>query len=117
MNEAYCRYCYARDKQGMKDAEVAKKSGIGKSTFSDWKSGRSMPKEEKMRKIATAVGSTYDYISTGKDEPVAIDDLIAGKDEDLEKLIDMYHYLNDKQKDKLIDYAEYLHTKEPDKNQ
>lgn len=38
-------YCELRDARGMKDADVARETGITKSTFSDWKTGRSVPKE------------------------------------------------------------------------
>lgn len=41
-----------RDERGLKDATVASIATIGKSTFSDWKSGRSIPKNEKLVKIA-----------------------------------------------------------------
>lgn len=34
-------YCKLRDERGLKDADVVKATGITKSTFSDWKSGRS----------------------------------------------------------------------------
>ena len=44
-------YCKLRDLKGMKDSDVARETGISKSTFSDWKSGRSNPKDEKLRKI------------------------------------------------------------------
>ena len=37
-------YCKLRDEKGCKDADVAKATGITKSTFSDWKNGRSKPK-------------------------------------------------------------------------
>lgn len=30
-------YCKLRDSKGMKDSDVAKATGITKSTFSDWK--------------------------------------------------------------------------------
>jgi transcriptional regulator with XRE-family HTH domain len=39
----------------MKDATVAELAGITKSTFSDWKSGRSKPKTEKLIKIAAVL--------------------------------------------------------------
>lgn len=48
----YERYCQIRDAKGFKDADVAKATGIYKSTFSDWKYGRSVPKIEKIQKIA-----------------------------------------------------------------
>ncbi len=39
-------------KNGTTVYRVAKETGITASTFSDWKSGRSMPKAEKLKKIA-----------------------------------------------------------------
>ena len=34
-------YCKLRNEKGVKDSDVVKATGITKSTFSDWKSGRS----------------------------------------------------------------------------
>ena len=51
----YERYIELRDRKGMTDAAVAQASGITPSTFSDWKSGRSKPKTEKLMKIATVL--------------------------------------------------------------
>ena len=53
-------YCKLRDEKGVKDADVARGTGIGKSTFSDWKSGRSAPKNEKLFKIAEYFGVPAD---------------------------------------------------------
>ncbi len=64
----YSVYCKLRDKRNLKDADVAKATGITKSTFSDWKSGRSNPKNEKLQKIADYFGVTIDYLTTGKEE-------------------------------------------------
>ena len=47
----YEEYSEIRDSLGLKDGQVASATGIGRSTFSDWKSGRSCPKQEKMLKI------------------------------------------------------------------
>lgn len=59
-------YCKLRDSKGMKDSDVAKATGITKSTFSDWKNGRSNPKDAKLQKIANLFGVTAEYIRTGK---------------------------------------------------
>ena len=59
-------YCKLRDSKGMKDADVSKATGITKSTFSDWKNGRSNPKDAKLQKIADLFGVTAEYIRTGK---------------------------------------------------
>lgn len=60
-------YCKLRDLRGLKDSEVAKETGITKSTFTDWKNGRSNPKDEKLRKIAALFGCTVEYLKTGED--------------------------------------------------
>lgn len=65
-------YCKLRDAIGVKDADVAKATGVTKSTFSDWKSGRSNPKDEKLKKIAEYFGVTTDYLRTGNEEDQTI---------------------------------------------
>ena len=62
-------YCELRDKKGVTDYQVAKSTGINRSTFSDWKSGRSEPKNEKLQKIADYFGVSLEYLTTGKDTP------------------------------------------------
>ena len=51
----YEKYVAIRDAKGMTDYEVAKISGIPRSTFSDWKTGRSEPKLPKLLKVAEAL--------------------------------------------------------------
>lgn len=63
----YERYCELRDKAGLNDSRIAKATGIGKSTFSDWKSGRSEPKNDKLSKIASVLEVSLDYLTTGED--------------------------------------------------
>lgn len=58
-------YCKLRDAKGYKDADVARGTGITKSTFSDWKNGRSSPKQDKLQKIADFFGVSIDYLRTG----------------------------------------------------
>lgn len=62
----YERYCLLKSKRNEKDSDVAKATGIGKSTFSDWKSGRSTPKQEKLKLIADHFDVSIDYL-LGKD--------------------------------------------------
>lgn len=50
-----------RDEKELTDYKVSEMTGIPKSTFSDWKSGRSVPKIEKLKKIADCFGVTVDY--------------------------------------------------------
>ena len=48
----YEKYVKLRDKKGVTDYRVAKDTGIPKSTFTDWKNGRSKPKTEKLVLLA-----------------------------------------------------------------
>ena len=66
-------YCKLRDSMGLKDADIVKATGITKSTFSDWKSGRSNPKNEKLQKIADFFNVSLDYLMTGEDKSVLLD--------------------------------------------
>lgn len=80
-------YCKLRDEHGVKDADVVRETGITKSTFSDWKNGRSKPKNDKLQKIADYFGVTLDYLTTGKEETVK-ETILTQKDErDIEKIL------------------------------
>ncbi len=57
----YKRYVELRDKKGVTDYKVSKETGIPKSSFSEWKSGRSKPKADKLKKIADYFGVTIEY--------------------------------------------------------
>ena len=61
-------YCKLRDEKGLKDSDVVKATGITKSTFSDWKSGRSKPKNDKLQKIADFFEVTIDFLMTGEEK-------------------------------------------------
>lgn len=50
------------DARGLKPADVAKGANIPPSTFTDWKKGRSTPKDEKLQKIADFLGVTLEYL-------------------------------------------------------
>lgn len=66
----YEKYVCFRDSKGMKDSDVAKAANIPASTFSDWKKGKSKPKEAKLMKIAQALGFTYAYMMGWDDTPM-----------------------------------------------
>ena len=57
----YTRYAELRDALGVNDYKVSKDTGIPASTFSDWKSGRSKPKAEKLMKIADYFHKPLEY--------------------------------------------------------
>ena len=55
------------DEKGLKNADVARATGISNMTLSDWKRGKSVPKADKMKKIAKYLNVSVDYLMTGKD--------------------------------------------------
>lgn len=57
----YKKYVELRDKKGVTDYKVSGDTGITKSTFSDWKSGRSEPKLEKLKILADYFGVSIEY--------------------------------------------------------
>lgn len=59
-------YCKLRDAAGLTDYKVSKATGIGRSTFTDWKKGESKPKREKLEKIADFFGVSVEYLITGQ---------------------------------------------------
>lgn len=62
----YEKYVKLRDSKGLTDYKVSLDTGITKSTFTDWKNGRSEPKLEKLAKIAEYFGVTVDYFITNE---------------------------------------------------
>ena len=65
----YEYYEKIRDARGLTNYQVAKLTGIPRSTFSDWSNGRSTPKQDKLKKIADVLDTSVDYLITGKDKP------------------------------------------------
>lgn len=53
--------------KNLKCADVSRATGIPSSTFTDWKNGKSKPKEEKLKKMADFLGVTTEYLRTGQE--------------------------------------------------
>lgn len=65
----YSIYAELRDKKGMSDYSVAKIIGVGRSTLSDWKTGKHTPNKDNLKRIAEYFGVSVDYLMTGIDAP------------------------------------------------
>lgn len=78
-------YCKLRDSKGVKDSDVVKATGITKSTFSDWKSGRSKPKNDKLQKIAEYFDVSVEYLMTGTEDKKESPVLTARDERDIAK--------------------------------
>lgn len=55
MKPDYQAYSTIRDAKEMRDSDVVKRASVPQSTLSDWKSGRSCPKIDKLFRIAMAL--------------------------------------------------------------
>lgn len=62
----YSIYADLRDRYGLSDYAVAKGAGVGRSTLSDWKTGKHIPNRENMKKIADFFHVSIDYLMTGE---------------------------------------------------
>ena len=58
----YEKYAKLRDAAGMTDYEVSKQTGIATATLSSWKTGRYVPKADKLKLIAKLFGVTVDEL-------------------------------------------------------
>ncbi len=53
--------------KGVTAYQVCKATGIAGATVSDWKKGKSTPKQDKLKKIADYFEVSLDYLTTGKE--------------------------------------------------
>lgn len=63
----YEKYVKLRDQKEVTDYRVSEDTGITKSTFSDWKSGRSKPKIDKLKILADYFGVPIEYFLEEKE--------------------------------------------------
>lgn len=58
----YEEYARLRDLLGLKDADVAKATGLSRSTLSQWKAGKNSPKAAALLKIANCIKVPVDWL-------------------------------------------------------
>lgn len=57
----YKKFAHLLDRTNKTAYQVSKDTGIAQSVLSDWKSGRSKPKANKLKKLADYFGVTIEY--------------------------------------------------------
>lgn len=67
-NDMYSRYKNLILEKGYTSYFIAKNTGISQAVFSDWKKGYSVPKLDKIQKIAELLGVTVDYLIGNSNE-------------------------------------------------
>ena len=65
----YNKYIALRDKKGVTDYRVSEETGITKSTFTDWKTGRSKPKFDKLMALAKYFEVPVEYFAEESQKP------------------------------------------------
>lgn len=58
----YAKYAELRDAKNVRDADVAKATGVPQNTLTDWKNGKYTPKADKLIKIADYFGISLDEL-------------------------------------------------------
>lgn len=79
MNDGtYERFCELRDAAGLRNADVARATGIKPHTLSEWRHGQSRPNTEKLIKIANFFNTSVEYLVTGKNAETVVEDVREG---------------------------------------
>lgn len=109
MYEIFDKLC---ESKGVTAYRVGKETGIATSTFTDWKKGRSVPKQNKLKKIADYFGVTVEYLMTGENYKFSDDDVLLdvriSEDFDLKEAIKKYYSLDDRKKKHVIELIDLL---------
>ena len=91
--------------KGLKNSDVAKGTGVSNVTLSDWKRGVSIPKTDKLQKIADFLDVSITYLTTGTENNIS---------EQEQKILNLYKSMNESGRERLEEYAEFLSQKYKD---
>ena len=64
--ESFARVDALVKQKGVNFYAISRELGFSRAIFSDWKSGKSMPKTDKLMKIAKLLETTIEYILEGR---------------------------------------------------
>lgn len=89
------------EKNGVTPYKIGKETGIATSTLSDWKNGKSTPKQDKLKLIADYFNVSVDYLMTGKEAEQKEYPTMEWSEEHFE-LIELYDLLKKEQKSAVL---------------
>lgn len=111
----YERYCELRDRKGYKDSDISKMAEITKSTFTDWKNGKSKPNADKLIKIAKCLDTTVEYIVTGEEpnnrERAKIDVMLARQNNRIKEYMLKFANLPEEKRNQIMSLIDMLEEK------
>lgn len=109
---AYERFYDLLSEKKMTPYKISRLTGIATSTLSDWKNGISMPKQDKMQKIADVLDTTVDFIVDGivieYHKADALLDVRITEDAELKKAIKKYYSLDERKQKHVIELINLL---------
>ena len=91
-------------KRGMSSYEVSKLSGVSQATLSDWKNGKSTPRNKTLKKLADILGVSVAYL-LGEEKEKTPDTKTSEVEE---RIIDLFNVMSDEQKQLFLNLAEQL---------
>ena len=102
------------DEKGLKNADVARATGISNMTLSDWKRGKSEPKTKNMQKIADFLGTTLSYLVTGEEsnpifEQANADYDLSNIDSKLKDYVFKLSKLSDKEQESIMNLIDVMY--------
>lgn len=90
------------EKNGVTPYKVGKETGIATSTLSDWKNGKSTPKQNKLKLLADYFKVSVDYLMTGKESERKEKSPVPSYDKDIMEMIKLFSQLNKEQKNSIL---------------
>jgi transcriptional regulator with XRE-family HTH domain len=82
------------EKNKKRAIDVSRATGVSPTTLSDWKSGKSTPKQDKLQKIADYFGVTIEYLMTGREDSAAQKITSLSRQEELDIMEDVDVIIN-----------------------
>lgn len=106
----YGRYDDLRRERGLSNYQVAKATGISQSTLSDWKNGKSTPKNDKLLILAEFFGVSMDYLLglSNDSEGNSQDSIIDDEDEEMSFLLREVRELTPEERQSFKELFDYL---------
>jgi transcriptional regulator with XRE-family HTH domain len=96
-------------KRGMSSYEVSKLSGVSQATLSDWKNGKSTPRNKTLKKIADILGVSVAYLLGEEKEKTP--DTEASRDIENAKFNELLATLPAEEQQKVYDYLQFVADK------
>ena len=103
------------EQNGVTPYKVGKETHIATSTLSDWKNGKSTPKQDKLKLIADYFNVSLDYLMTGKEsinvEKAQIDVQLARQQKRIKEYMLKFANLSEDKRNQIMSLIDMLEDK------